>query len=107
MNLIKRIRSWFTSAPTPDVLKESDINGICDSALFVDGRFPHCDPRVLHAPYECEICDEYASAAQNARINRGINFTGHTDADKTLCPADIARGFGNADKWYGNRPQKS
>lgn len=75
-----------------------------DPSLFKDGRFPHCDERVLHAPYECSICDEYASAAQNARINRGINFTGHTDANKTLCPADIARGLNGAHVWHGNRP---
>lgn len=69
-------------------------------------RFPHCDERVLHSPGECVYCDMHPDA-QQSRISRKVNFTGHTDADKTLCPADIARGIAGAHVWHGNRPTKS
>lgn len=62
--------------------------------------FPHCDPHVLHAPGECEYCDIYPEF-QNDRVTGGINFTGHTDADKAPCPADSARGAGHK-RWPGN-----
>ncbi len=67
---------------------------------------PHCDARVLHAPGECSICDEYAPSAQADRIARGVNFTGHADLNKEFCPADIARGLAGAHVWHGNRPKK-
>ena len=65
---------------------------------------PHCDPRVLHAPNSCVYCDEVPEW-QQFRIDNKINFTGENDKRKTLCPADIARGFKGAHKWGGNTPK--
>lgn len=72
---------------------------------FERAPFPHCDERVLHKPGNCQYCDMYPEAQQK-RVDERVNFTGHTDADKRLCPADIARGIGNAHMWHGNRPSK-
>ena len=38
--------------------------------------FPHCDQRILHAPGECQWCDEYPKW-QKLREAWGIAFTGH------------------------------
>jgi hypothetical protein len=38
---------------------------------------PHCDSRVLHAPGECEYCDQ-RKEWQELRQAWGIAFTGHT-----------------------------
>ena len=38
---------------------------------------PHCDQRVLHAPSECEFCDQRPEW-QELRRAWGIAFTGHT-----------------------------
>lgn len=38
--------------------------------------FPHCDQRILHAPSECQWCDEYPEW-QKLREAWGIAFTGH------------------------------
>jgi hypothetical protein len=40
------------------------------------GQFPHCDQRVLHAPGECEYCDQRPDW-QALREAWGIAFTGH------------------------------
>jgi hypothetical protein len=74
-----------------------------DPKLTKDGRAPHCDQNVLHAPGECKICDEYAAPAQQDRIARKINFTNHFDADKSPCPSWIDRGQA-ASLWEGNAP---
>lgn len=70
-----------------------------------DITFPHCDPRVLHAPGECEYCDLHPDW-QELRKTWGIAFTGHDPVDdQCSCPADFARPQGsNADhrNWYGN-----
>jgi hypothetical protein len=66
--------------------------------------YPHCDQRVLHAPDECVYCDAYPEAQQD-RVTRGINFTGHSDLGKQPCPADAARGLGQAHRWGGNAPR--
>lgn len=71
-----------------------------------DGRPPHCDELVLHAPGECEICDKYAPQAQQQRITDGVNFTGHNDPNKQPCPAWVRRGA-NCQKWQGNAPVQS
>lgn len=68
---------------------------------------PHCDPDVLHAPGQCQICDEYATAAQAKRLKDGVNFTGERKAGLVLCPADKRRGFGEAENWHGNRRKPS
>lgn len=69
-------------------------------------QFPHCDPRVLHAPGECEVCGNFKEW-QELRIAWGIAFTGWTPDEKELpCPADHARGD-NHQKWPGNVPSKA
>lgn len=67
-------------------------------------RAPHCDELVLHTPGECEICDKYASERQQSRIKRGVNFTGHYDKHKTICPSENFRTADTIYKWGGNRP---
>jgi hypothetical protein len=68
-------------------------------------KFPHCDERVLHSKNECSYCDEYPEA-QQYRIDNKINFTGHRNPDKAPCPADAARGLGEAHRWGGNAPRR-
>lgn len=78
---------------------------------------PHCDDLVLHAPGECDVCDQYAFKAQQQRIAAGVNFTGHNDPGKQPDPATIRRtqavlehsgkfadGFEVLSRWGGNRP---
>ena len=71
--------------------------------------YPHCDPRVLHAPGECQTCDEYAGDLQEIRKVWGINFTGHhevqTDNGTSLlpCPAEVARPLEVINAWGRNR----
>jgi hypothetical protein len=68
-------------------------------------QFPHCDPRVLHAPHECAYCDKH-SDWQDLRIVWGIAFTGYTPEGTELpCPADHARGDKHKD-WGGNQAQQ-
>jgi hypothetical protein len=68
-------------------------------------RFPHCDDRVLHAPKECTICDEYAPQMQADRKAAGVNFTGQSLPGLKPCPSDAARGVGGAHVWGGNTPK--
>lgn len=64
-------------------------------------QFPHCDPRVLHAPNECEFCDKH-KLLQYLRQMWGIAFTGYTPEGTELpCPADNARGDKHK-QWFGN-----
>jgi hypothetical protein len=65
-------------------------------------QFPHCDPRILHAPGECEFCDMHREW-QILRQYWGIAFTGYEPEGGELpCPADYTRG--DAHKlWHGNR----
>ena len=65
-------------------------------------QFPHCDQRILHAPFECEYCDRHP-AWQALRAAWGIAFTGWEPEGKELpCPADYARGESHK-LWPGNR----
>jgi hypothetical protein len=64
--------------------------------------YPHCDARVLHAPGECEYCDEFASDLQEQRIDQRINFTGHDDPDLLPDPATQARPVETINRWGGN-----
>jgi hypothetical protein len=62
----------------------------------------------LHAPGECEFCDE-RSVWQELREAWGICFTGHQPADWYIlpCPADFSRPPGSASdhrRWGGNKP---
>ena len=69
-------------------------------------QFPHCDPRILHAPRECDYCDKHPDW-QALRTAWGIAFTGWTPEGTELpCPADHVRG----DKhklWGGNVARKA
>lgn len=65
--------------------------------------FPHCDSNILHAPKECNYCDEYADR-QEQRIAAGINFTGHKDPNKAPCPSEALRPTYVAHRWVGNQP---
>lgn len=71
----------------------------------VDDRPAHCDPRVVHAPEDdCKYCNERPSH-QRARVRDGIAFTGHPPKPgQEPCPADAARGLGQAHRWQGNVP---
>lgn len=65
-------------------------------------QFPHCDQRILHAPGECEVCDEHP-LWQDLRIAWGICFTGYEPDNKEIpCPADYARGNKHT-LWPGNQ----
>lgn len=64
---------------------------------------PHCDQRVLHAPGECRFCDAHPEW-QALREAWGINYTGHSNADKVACPAEALRPVETINKWYGNVP---
>lgn len=66
--------------------------------------FPHCDMRVLHAPDECDFCDNHPEW-QELRQAWGIAFTGHPPTEgQLMCPSDVARGMAGAHVWGGNRP---
>lgn len=75
-----------------------------------DGRFPHCDQRILHAPGECKFCDD-CSLLQFMRQMWGINFTGHHDMENehghpmSPCPAEVARPLELLNRWHGNTPK--
>ena len=65
--------------------------------------YPHCDSAVLHAPGECIYCDRYPDS-QNQRIESHVNFTGHYDTDKSICPSELSRPLDTINKWGGNVP---
>lgn len=67
-------------------------------------RPPHCDPRILHAPDECDYC---ASAVnlQEERRRLDVCNSGRTDR-KWPCPVEKARSLVGAHKWQGNAPVK-
>lgn len=66
---------------------------------------PHCDQRVLHAPGDCDTCDDFP-LLQKARQVWGIAFTGQPTSREAPqpCPSDAARGIGKAHAWHGNTP---
>lgn len=74
--------------------------------------FPHCDQRILHAPSECQWCDNHPEW-QKLRESWGIAFTGHepvTPPDapwlrQLPCPADFNRPADTGSdhrRWAGN-----
>lgn len=65
---------------------------------------PHCDQRVLHAPGECEYCDDRPDWQQLRHLWM-INFTGHHEIGKQPCPAEAARGMASINSWGGNIPR--
>ncbi len=64
---------------------------------------PHCDDKILHAPGECIYCDKYPKQ-QAKRIKQSINFTGHNDPNKSICPAEQVRPLDRIERWGGNIP---
>ncbi|SRR5258708_24877162 len=64
-------------------------------------QFPHCDSKILHKPGECEYCDGHPDW-QELRTLWNVNFTGHYDLDKMLCPAEQYRDKSVMDQWSGN-----
>ena len=82
-------------------------NGVVIDDLGVhtyQAPYPHCDSNILHAPTECQDCDEYPEA-QHERIDNDINFTGHHHADKATCPSEMARPLETIERWPGNRAE--
>lgn len=65
---------------------------------------PHCDSKVLHAPGECSVCDDFPYA-QKLRVMWNINFTGHSDLEKLPCPAEVVRGT-DCQRWPGNQAKR-
>jgi hypothetical protein len=77
-------------------------------------QFPHCDPRILHAPEDnCEFCNMHPEW-QELRQMWGIAFTGHSydkqgnplpDGNGGVilpCPAQYNRGMTSVNGWHGN-----
>jgi hypothetical protein len=74
---------------------------------------PHCDAAILHAPGECQYCDEHPDWQQLRQL-WGICYTGHAPVIITegsgfsyeliACPSDIRRPGSVARHWPGNRP---
>lgn len=77
----RRERAYLTSA----------INGEAEGITY-----PHCNPRILHAPGHCEYCDRHP-VLQQARVNLGVNFTGQSDPAKDKCPSGFTTNL-----WAGN-----
>lgn len=70
-------------------------------------RLIHCDGDILHAPGQCEYCDQYGADLQALRIELGIAFTGMTPQPGQLpCPSAERRTAEQAHRWPGNQPQK-
>lgn len=70
-------------------------------------EFPHCDQRVLHAPGECQYCDEHPEW-QALRIAWGIAFTGYEpepDKKELPDPATVMRPVSTINRWGGNVPK--
>jgi len=68
----------------------------------VQGRPPHCDPLVLHAPEECQFCAA-ATELQEERQRLNISHTGHANR-LWPCPSAQRRSLSTIHAWAGNRP---
>lgn len=88
-------------APVPTLSVEGPIEGWPGWPC----RAPHCDPRVLHLPEECEFCAA-ATALQEERERLQVSNSGHANR-RWPCPADVERGADSYHQWGGNRPTKS
>ena len=66
---------------------------------------PHCDSTVLHAPGECEFCDQYPDW-QSLRELWRINYTGKDDHEKVPCPSLYFRDIDLINRWPGNLPKR-
>lgn len=87
------------------IAKDAFANEVITHPMENRFRYPHCDQNVLHAPGECEYCDKLPEV-QQARERFGVNFTGHYDQHKVLCPAERLRPETTINKWGGNRPAR-
>lgn len=89
---------------TIDALKDWIKTGVRRNENVLDSRasHPHCDQRVLHAPGECVYCDKYPDH-QELRSVWGLNFTGHREPGKLVCPAEQRRPIDLIEAWFGNR----
>ncbi len=67
-------------------------------------EYPHCDSKVIHAPGECRFCDMHPEL-QERRAKSGVNFTGHYDEGKSICPAELQRPLDIINRWPGNVPE--
>jgi hypothetical protein len=67
---------------------------------------PQCDPSILHAPGECDVCDHYPDWQEYRKTAR-INFSGYDDEDKAPCPAEHFRSPEIINRWGGNTPKPS
>jgi hypothetical protein len=102
--------------PTIAAMNSPDYKRIILDSMFDDidedpgmigdrAPYPHCDARVLHAPGECEYCDAYPDY-QATRLVAMVNFTGHYDAGKSICPSERERPLETINRWPGNRAHK-
>lgn len=65
---------------------------------------PHCDSTVLHAPGECEYCDDYPDWQEYRQLAH-IAFTGQDANDRlSPCPSMWLRTPEVRDRWFGNAP---
>jgi len=68
--------------------------------------YPHKNPRILHAPGECTLCDRHPDW-QELRIAWGIAFTGHKSKGIEL-PDPVIHAHGNLHgKAICNNPENS
>ncbi len=89
----------------PDTGAYEHYQEALDKAVKRTGLIPHCDSNIMHAPGECEFCDDGYPDLQEFRAMHGINFTGHYDPNKLLCPAELSRDLATIEHWGGNRKE--
>lgn len=79
------------------------MNDVLPPNLFPDGfpQMPHCDQSVLHAPGECQYCDQRPDW-QAYRIVARINFTGQAIEGCAPCPSEHFRPIDLVERWPGN-----
>ncbi len=64
--------------------------------------FPHCDPKILHAPGKCTYCDD-CKEWQELRKVWNIAFTGDSNPEgKIIDPAEAERPLEIINRWGGN-----
>lgn len=93
----------LTNPDFPTMVQDA-IESLDQLHPFQRAKFPHCDELVIHSKNFCKWCDMFPEAQQE-RIERGINFTGEYDPEKTICPSEIRRSLTNIEKWGGNIPR--
>lgn len=94
-HLIDRMNRWLDRLAKAE---QADL----EARTAPVAAMPHCDAAVLHAPGECVYCDRYPEWQRHREMAR-INFTGHHDPDRVLCPSETRRPLENINRWPGNR----